>query len=199
MQVAVRHLEPARLQGQAERGEVDLALISPDCVPPSLHSRPLFDDRYVLIGRRNHPAMQGEITPQRYLALEHVVVSLAGGDFSTAVDTVLAEQGWSRHVALSAASFLFVPDMVAQTDFVSLMPEKLMSAWRGRLTVRECPFPLRAFGVARAQSWPSRPALDTPDLGRADGRGGLGLRLGRAGPRKLSLWPCPAAGTAWSG
>ncbi|MBM2885695.1 LysR family transcriptional regulator [Chromobacterium phragmitis] len=150
IRVAVRNLEPARLQAQTERGEVDLALISPDCAPDGLHARFLFDDRYVLIGRHGHPALQGEVTLEHYLTLEHVVVSLGTGDFSTTVDAALAERGVARRVALSAASFLLVPEIVAQTDCVALLPERLALACRERVQLRECPFPLRRFDVAMA-------------------------------------------------
>ncbi|UTH76068.1 LysR family transcriptional regulator [Chromobacterium sp. IIBBL 290-4] len=148
IRVAMRHLEASRLQRQAESGEVDLALISPDCAPPGLHAKPLFEDRYVLIGRPEHPVWRQGLTLENYLAHEHVVVSLGSGDFSTAVDVALAEQGLARRVALSAASFLLVPEIVAQTDYLALLPARLVSASRVPLRTAACPFPLRGFGVA---------------------------------------------------
>ncbi|MBX9269083.1 LysR family transcriptional regulator [Chromobacterium violaceum] len=147
MRVAVRNLEAARLRRQMESGEVDLALISRDSAPSGLHAHPLFEDRYVLISRPGHPAWRQGATLESYLAQEHVVVSLGNGDFSTAVDVALAEQGWSRRVALSVGSFLLVPEIVSQTDFVALMPERLVSLRRVALDVRACPFPVRGFGV----------------------------------------------------
>ncbi|MEO9385567.1 LysR family transcriptional regulator [Chromobacterium phragmitis] len=150
IRLAVRHLDAARLLRQAESGEVDLALISPDYAPPGLHARPLFDDRYVLIGRPGHPNWREGITLERYLELEHVVVSLGSGDFSTAVDEALAEQGLARRVALSAASFLLVPEIVAQTDYVALMPQRLVLASRVPLAMADCPFAVPGFGVSMA-------------------------------------------------
>ncbi|AXE35113.1 LysR family transcriptional regulator [Chromobacterium phragmitis] len=148
IRLAVRHLESARLRRQAESGEVDLALISPDGAPPGLHARALFEDRYVLIGRPGHPAWRNGVTLARYLEQEHVVVSLGSGDFGTAVDVALAEQGLARRVALSAASFLLVPEIVAQTDYVALMPQRLVSAIRVPLAVAACPFAVPGFGVS---------------------------------------------------
>ena len=150
IRVAMRHLETSRLPRQAESGEVDLALISPEDAPPGLHAKPLFEDRYVLIGRQGHPAWRRGLTLARYLEHEHVVVSLGSGDFSTAVDAALAEQALARRVALSAASFLLVPEIVAQTDYLALMPARLVAASRVPLQTAACPFPLGGFGVAMA-------------------------------------------------
>ena len=66
------------------------------------------------------------ITVEEFAQLEHVIVSLRGGDFVTPVDDALAALGHSRNVVLSAASFLFVPEIVSQSDFVALVPERLV-------------------------------------------------------------------------
>jgi hypothetical protein len=58
----------------------------------------------------------------QFAQLEHVIVSLRGGDFVTPVDDVLATLGHRRNVVLSAASFLFLPEIVSQSDFVALYP-----------------------------------------------------------------------------
>ncbi|MCD4498593.1 LysR family transcriptional regulator [Chromobacterium vaccinii] len=150
IRVAVRSLETARLQRQMESGEVDLALISQGSAPPGLLTQAMFEDRYALISRPDHPAWRQGVTLARYLEQEHVVVSLGSGDFGTAVDVALAERGLARRVALSVASFLLVPEIVSQTDFVALMPERLVSAARVPLDVHPCPFPVRGFDVAMA-------------------------------------------------
>ena len=56
------------------------------------------------------------------------IVSPAGGAFSTPVDHALAALGLRRQVVLSAASFLFVPDIVSRSDLVALVPERLRMA-----------------------------------------------------------------------
>jgi DNA-binding transcriptional LysR family regulator len=59
VRVAVRNLDTAQLEAQMARGDVDLALMTPQAAPPGLRTRHLFDERYVLIGRRNHPRLRG--------------------------------------------------------------------------------------------------------------------------------------------
>lgn len=147
LRVALRHLDVAQLEAQMVRGDVDLALMTPRAAPPTLRTRHLFVEHYVLIGRQGHPELSGALTVEKFAQLDHVIVSLQGGDFSTPVDEVLAALGQRRQVVLSAASFLFVPEIVAQSDLVALVPARLVRGQHQPLTVLACPFPVEGFAV----------------------------------------------------
>lgn len=147
IRVALRNLDISHLEAQMARGDVDLALMTPQVAPPHVYTSHLFDERYVLIGRRDHPRLRPGLTVAEFAALEHVIVSLRGGDFVTPVDNTLAALGHSRNVVLSATSFLFVPAMVAQSDFVALVPERLIRDHAGALQAVDCPFPVEGFAV----------------------------------------------------
>lgn len=147
VRMALRHLDLPRLDMQMATGELDLALMTPEPGTGSLRSRHLFDERYVLIGRQRHPRLRRGLTIAQFARLEHVIVSLRGGDFTTAVDEGLAALGYRRNVVLSAASFLIVPEIVARSDFVALVPERLVHDRREALKIVECPFPVPGFAV----------------------------------------------------
>jgi DNA-binding transcriptional LysR family regulator len=147
VRVALRNLDIAQLEAQMAGGDVDLALMTPQAAPPSLRTKHLFDERYVLIGRRSHPRLRKGITIEDFAQLEHVIVSLRGGDFVTPVDEVLAALGHRRNVVLSAASFLFVPEIVSQSNFVALVPERLVHGRADKLKLIDCPFPVEGFAV----------------------------------------------------
>lgn len=147
VRLALRNLDLARLDAQLARGEIDLALMNPRVAPPNLRSRRLFDERYVLIGRRGHPRLRRKLTVEAFARLEHVIVSPRGGGFATPVDDALRALGHRRNVVLSAASFLFVPEIVSQSDFVALVPERLVRGRAGKLDVIEPPFPVEGFAV----------------------------------------------------
>jgi DNA-binding transcriptional LysR family regulator len=147
LRVALLNLDMSQLEAQMARGDIDLALMTPQAAPPSLRTRHLFDERYVLIGRHDHPRLRAGITVKEFARLEHVIVSLVGGGFATPVDTALAALGQSRNVVLSAASFLFVPEIVSQSDFVALVPERLVRDRADKLMLIDCPFPVEGFAV----------------------------------------------------
>lgn len=147
IRVALRNLDLPQLEAQMVRGEVDLALMNPRIAPPGLRGRELFGERYVLIGRRHHPLLREGIGVAEFARLEHVIVSPRGGGFVSAVDDALAAFGHQRNVVLSAASFLFVPEIVSQSDFVALVPERLVRGREATLEIVEPPFPVDGFGV----------------------------------------------------
>lgn len=147
VRVAVRHLNPQRLHGQMGDGEVDLALMSPEHAPMGLRSCPLFDERYVLISSLDNEAVSGDMSLEQFQKLNHVIVSLRGGDFTTPVDDDLAVLGCQRNVVLSVASFLSVPEMVAGSDLVALVPERLVRGRGAALKIVDSPLPVPGFAV----------------------------------------------------
>lgn len=159
IRIAVRHMDPAQHAAQMARGDVDLGLMQPIEAAPSLRMRALFHERYVLIARRGHPALAGKpgktgekaaakLSAKAFAKLEQVIVSPAGGAFSTPVDQALAALGLKRQVVLSAASFLFVPDIVARSDLVALVPERLVKGRSAGLQVLTPPLPIEGFDIA---------------------------------------------------
>ncbi|SEL07156.1 transcriptional regulator, LysR family [Roseateles sp. YR242] len=162
VRVAVRHMDPHQIDGQLARGDVDVGFLMPSEAPASARLRHLFHERYVLIARRGHPELQGQgqgktrgkdkdkcsLTPRRFASLAQVMVSPAGGAFTSPVDHVLAAHGLQRRVVLSAASFLFVPGIVARSDLVALVPERLVKGRAAGLQVLACPLPIEGFEMA---------------------------------------------------
>ncbi|WP_431048282.1 LysR family transcriptional regulator [Roseateles sp. L2-2] len=156
VRIAVRHMDPAQHAAQMARGDVDLGLMQPIEAAPSLRMRALFHERYVLIARRGHPALEGKadgkatakLSAKAFAKLEQVIVSPAGGAFSTPVDQALAGLRLKRQVVLSAASFLFVPDIVSRSDLVALVPERLVKGRAAGLQVLPPPLPIEGFDIA---------------------------------------------------
>lgn len=148
IRVAVRHLNPALLEQQLVQGEVDLAIASPGDAQPHLRARHLFDETYVLIGRRNHPRLKVGLKIEEFVQLDQVIVSPAGGGFTTPIDAALAALGHQRRVVMSAASFLFVPQIVAASDMVALVPRRLLRDQLERLEVIDLPWLAEQFNVS---------------------------------------------------
>jgi DNA-binding transcriptional LysR family regulator len=69
VQVALRNFDMSQLEAPMARGEVDLAFMTPQNTPSGLRARHLFDERYVLIGRRNHSAIARQDHGRRFCAV----------------------------------------------------------------------------------------------------------------------------------
>lgn len=148
LRLAFRALDLATLEAQMERGEIDLATTTPDLAPERLRMRPLFEEHYVAIVRRDHPEVGETLDLDRFCALEHVIVSPQGGGFVAAADAALAAHGRSRRVALSAPGFLIVPEIVAASEMVALVPSRIARHHAGRFRVFPPPVPVPGFTMA---------------------------------------------------
>jgi DNA-binding transcriptional LysR family regulator len=136
------------LEEEAMAGSLDLA-VTLSSKQPTLVTQELFDDGFVCLLRRGHPAAGPKLSMQTYLTLRHVVVAPSGTSGSL-VDTELERRGLSRRVALRISNFLVAPLVVRDTDFISTMPTRLalrLAAPYG-LRVMPAPLELRRFGMA---------------------------------------------------
>ncbi len=147
LRIAIRQLDGSLLGQQMEAGVVVLAVMTPSTAPPALRTRRLFHERYATIARRRHPQVKGKLTLDDFTALEHVVVSPRGGGLSGPVDAALGKLGRKRRIAVSAASFLFVPELVARSDLIATVPERLVRERAERLQVLDPPLPVEGFAI----------------------------------------------------
>lgn len=145
VRVALLPLDHAQIHRQLERGQIDLALLTPDSTPPDLHARELFREHYVCVMRADHPAAAKPVLSlDTFCQLDHALVSYAGGQFCGVTDTALQQQGRQRRVSLSVKSFLILPDILRNSDMVATLPSRLVNGLPG-LVVREMPLPVPGF------------------------------------------------------
>lgn len=158
IRVAVVQANGPELLARMERGDLDLALITPEMAPPDLHCRVLFDEHYVCVMREQHPACGPEaLTLDRFCTLDHGIVSLQGGGFAGATDEALAQLGRQRRVMVSVPSFGMLLDMVRSSDTVALVPERLLQGAPGLVAQRP---PLAVAGFTKVLAWHARSHAD---------------------------------------
>ena len=153
IRVRVVPVEPDRLVAQLEQGKVDLALLTPHTTPDELHRRALYDERYVCMMRADHPDAGKPLTPDRFCALEHVLVSYEGEGFHGVTDDALAKMGRKRHVGLSVSSFLVLPDVLAISDMIAVVPERMAE---NRTGIFVCDTPVAVQGFTKSMAWHGR-------------------------------------------
>ena len=154
IRVSVQTVDNQALHGQLDRGDIDLALVTPDTTWPGLHSAPLFDERYVCVIRADHPdALQKRLSLERFCALDHVLVSPDGGGFYGVTDDALTAIGRSRRVVLSVTSFLILREILLQSDLIAVVPRRLAVHQDG-LTLLEPPLGIQGF--SKTLAWHER-------------------------------------------
>lgn len=95
-----------------------------DDAPAGMHRRALFEDRFVTLMRKGHPAAARGLTLERYLKLEHLVVSITGTG-AAPVDQLLHTRGRSRRVKVRVPNFLAAVEIAASSDLVMTLPASL--------------------------------------------------------------------------
>ncbi len=141
---------PPDLAAALHRGDIDLhlgVLRAGDDLESLGHS-PLFRERFVCLVRRGHRLARGRLTVERFVAAQHALIAPGGGRGGV-VDDALASLGVRRRVALALPHFLVAPHVVARTDLVLTVAERVarMMARSLPLTVLEPPMPLPTFGI----------------------------------------------------
>lgn len=158
IRVAMLPIEDARVQAQLERGEIDLALMTPECTSADLHVRRLFDESYVCVLRQGHPAISSNrLSLDQFCALDHALVSCSGGAFRGVTDDALARFGRERRVVLSVTSFLILPEILRGGDLVAVAPRRLVLGMEGLAWFEP---PIEIPGFTKIAVWHERRHLD---------------------------------------
>lgn len=149
-QVCVRFVpntpdDPTLLRDQGS----DLAVGIYGDLPQEMRSRQLLTDRFVAVVRKGHPGVGQRFTLDQFVSLSHIQVAPRGkpGGY---VDDVLRERGLTRNVARAVPYFLTALQLVAETDYVLTISERIARRYASSLglQVLEVPLKLRPYSLS---------------------------------------------------
>lgn len=120
---------------------VDVAIA---CVPnifKGFYQQRLFTDRDACAARRGHAITSRISRPEEFLRARHVAV--VGREFTEdPVDTWLRQEGRERNIALTVPHYLQALHVVAQSDLIAVIPERLIRAYASVLDLHAMAVPL---------------------------------------------------------
>lgn len=135
-------------------GELDLVLGSETMnMPASAMRRIVYRDPFACIVRADHPNVGSRMTLKRYLALDHVLISVEGRADGV-VDRALTAQEASRHVALRLPHFSTAALSIQRTDMVCTLARSVAERARELYGVRVLKPPLELPTSAAVAWWP---------------------------------------------
>jgi DNA-binding transcriptional LysR family regulator len=146
-----------------ERDEADLWLGFARSLPTTLETTPLFEETYVVIARLGHPRLGaqdgGPVDLDAFCAEIHAVAA-PSGTAGGIVDQTLRRVGRTRTVGVTTTGFLSAFDLVARSDMIATVPERLARLQAGHfgLSLRLPPVLPRPFTVGA--TWHRRAARD---------------------------------------
>jgi DNA-binding transcriptional LysR family regulator len=134
--------------------DLEIGIIRPG--DPEIRSETLVTETLVAAVRPDHPlARVKTVTPRRFAAAEHVVVSRRGRAHGP-IDDRLAELGLHRRVAAVVPSFAGALHLTRATDVVCVAPARLGRSMLDTLGLRTFPIPLTLPHVTIGMAWHPR-------------------------------------------
>jgi DNA-binding transcriptional LysR family regulator len=136
-------------------GDVDLAVGFMPHLEAGFYQQTLFAQNFVCLAAKSHPRIGDKLTVEKFQAEAHIVVTTSGTGHAI-VDKTIAERGIKRNIALSTASYLGVARIVAQTELLVIVPERLGNTFASQENIKLMvpPFKLPSFVVK--QHWHER-------------------------------------------
>jgi DNA-binding transcriptional LysR family regulator len=128
---------------------------------PGVHADALFEEESVLVARKAHAVLRGRPSVKALGALGHVRVEMVPGKgFRDPYEALFARAGVAREIAITVPSFTAAAEIVAASDFVTMMPTSLLAAKGDDLGLRAVRTPLPAHAIPIAMCWHERTRAD---------------------------------------
>jgi DNA-binding transcriptional LysR family regulator len=148
--------KPDRDSTPLREGAVDLETgVIGDMTGPEIRTQALFRDRFVGVVRRGHPLNRGKITPARYAAGRHVLVSRRGAEGGP-IDEALKPLGLTRQIVTTVGGFSAALALARTSDLIASVPERHTTTLRAGL--HSFPLPIVLPEVTVSLLW--HPRLD---------------------------------------
>jgi DNA-binding transcriptional LysR family regulator len=148
VKIQVRSGNREQQLAQLDSGEIDLMCgLFPKKV--AWHEEQLlFQEQFVCVCCQNHPSIGDFISLEDYLNTDHLLVSVQE-DMVGRVDFLLAQQNLTRNIAVSTPHFLVAPSILARTNLVATLVERVAKQFAPILNLKilPCPFSVKGFSV----------------------------------------------------
>lgn len=129
------------------RDELDLAVGRFGEPEDDVVLTPLFEDRYCVVARREHPKLKRTLPPERFAELQQVQVSVAA-DFRIPEFMPLQAAAALPRVVAAVPRFSIALSVVASSDAVAIVPEGLARSQARQLGLRVHAMPFRVEPIA---------------------------------------------------
>lgn len=140
--VTLTNYEIARSQvvSSMANGSLDFFADASSFTDPHLCKQRIATDRFVVIARKNHPALKNGLDLDAFLRLGHINVSHRKSGAGP-IDIELDKLGKKRKVIMRGQHFLTVPSAIVKTDLIACLPYHLAKHYD--LSIYEMPFEIQ--------------------------------------------------------
>lgn len=139
-----------------ESATADLVFSRFQWISPKVMLHRLFETSYVCIHRSDHPLVkEGTLTLDAFLQAPHIHY-YPKGMTGTVVDDMLAQMGKSRRIQARLHSLSLIPFILAESDFMAVMPEASTLMLTNSLALKVSKLPFETPKLRLAIAWHPR-------------------------------------------
>ncbi|MEL7141179.1 MAG: LysR family transcriptional regulator [Cyanobacteria bacterium J06573_11] len=150
----IRSGDRATQLSMLDSGELDLICgLFPEKVDQHKQQK-LFSEKFVAVCRIGHPDIKNKLSLKTFVKAHHLLVSVKE-DRKGRIDSLLAKKNLQRHIAVSVPHFLVAPGIVAQSDLITTMTERVARAFMQPYRLQLFPLPLSVKGFSVFMRWHS--------------------------------------------
>lgn len=141
--ITTMRVKRREIEQELASGTLDLVLDIPITMSDNFRQAPLFSDRVVVMARKGHPAIRGELDLDTYLRQDHILVS-SRRQGPSLVDAELNRGGRKRRIVLRCQHYFAACRVVSETDMLLTIPQHYAEMLNTGFNNRLHPFPLKS-------------------------------------------------------
>lgn len=156
VRINAKAVEPEQLKYLFESGQVDLGVgyvINP---PGELRIRQAFEENLVCIARAGHPTIQGRMTLEQFTANPHVQIRPGDMRYALLLERALSAHGVEAAVGAIVHDFILAPEIVASTDMIAVVPERMARRYVRSIAMQSLPLPVDVAPLNFSMIWHER-------------------------------------------
>ena len=132
------------LRQKFERGEIDIIITPEQYKSPDHPAELLFEEQHVIVGWKDNPVFESELTTDAYLSCGHIAVSIGSAREPSFAEGHMRGLAELRRIEVTATSFASLPFMLHQTNRLAILQERMARIYCDvlPLVMRPLPFEL---------------------------------------------------------
>jgi DNA-binding transcriptional LysR family regulator len=146
-----------------EHGTIELALGVFPNPPRQTICVPLFQEHFIGIARKKHPAIKNKIISlETFANLSHVLVTLRQ-DATGEIDKILATHNLQRRIQLTTPHLLILPAIISSSDMIAAVPYRIGAYFSNLANIEIFELPLETQPWTVSMIWSQLTDKDDPN------------------------------------
>jgi DNA-binding transcriptional LysR family regulator len=133
------------LADHLRKGELDLAVVARIERPRDMATRVLYEDRYVYVMRKGHPAAATAVTLDYFCAVPQIFLGYGTSMLDDLIDATLAKAGRRRLAQIAVSSFGQIVHQLLHSDHAAVLGGRVAREFADVLHIQPLPFELPGY------------------------------------------------------